>query len=1379
MKSIFVSSTFKDMHEERDILHKRVIPELNEYAAQYGESVSLCDLRWGVNTEDLDSEEGSKKVLSVCLDGIDRCRPYMIVLLGERYGWIPEPETLREVEKTRAGMNLEDLEKSVTALEIEYGALGNKKQLEHTLFYFREFEGIVPEKYGREDTLHERKLSELKKRIRNMAGDRVHAYTVSWDAEKNTLKGLGDFAEQMTADLKELLEEEWKEYALLTPFERDQRLQWDFARQKSDQFRAREGLINQYLNKLNQGKNFLAISGASGSGKSTLIGRLAVRLQEEGKNVLPIFCGSTLLCNDAMDVSRYIVRYIENYYSLEHCEEKKERDNYWIGRLTEMCDLYAEKSDGELVILIDALDRLFPDENMNSFCYKLMDLSRYTLMNPSSKVKIVCSLLDNFKMGYPKQWEHAEQLLPLNETDKKAVIEGILHSHQGKELPLSVIEKIMTKKGSDNPLYLSLEVQRLVMMDRDDYEKMTATGDKVDAITAYEMAVVDELPEDLEELCMDLVHVASEKLENNMAELAVRYIAVSRYGLREEDLKEIFMNQGIEWKTLDFTLFLRYMKSFFLLRDDGRWDFTHSSIRTGILKTVTNKKKLHRQILEYLKKLDKYDEVRISEIIYHCWGADDQRYFVQYISIYEEEKDIIGPASKVSYETAMLDNGNWLSAVINNENRCIANHKFMIFLNYQLYYRFSRISQKERKIYEIIVNKVLGLAEELTEMGESSIIQSDLSISYDRVGDICSIQGGEENLRKAEEMYERSLEIRESLAATEATSKYLQDLSRSYENVGDVCIRQGGEENLKKVREIYEKSLERLEELVDREGKSENRRVLSISYDRVGDICEKQGGEKNLRKAREMYERSLGILEELVGRKKSIENMKDLDISYDKVGNICKKQGGEENLKKAREMYEKSLEIAEELVDIEGIGSAWNLGVSYGRVGDICEKQGGEENLKKAREMYERSLEILEELVNMNWEERYSKGDLVISYDRVGNICVKQGGEENLKKAREMYEKNLEILEELVNTEESNEYIWDLGISYRKVGDICLLQGGEEHLRKALEMYEKSVELLEKLVGTEENSEIVWDLWVSYIKVGNICEKQGREEHLRKAREMYERSLEIAKKLVDREGRSESLRVLSISYDRVGNICKKQGGEKNLKKAREMCEKSLEILEELVDKEGRSESLRGLGVSYMKVGDICLLQEGEKNLKKAREMYEKSVELLEKLVDTEGNSEIVRELCVSYRKVGNICKKQGGEKNLKKAREMYERSLEIAEERMDTEGSSESLRNLGISYNRVGKFWERQGGEDNLKKAREMYEKSLEIVESLAEKEKSISAYDDLTVCLYGVAMHSFTSDDTRKQYIKEMKSIAELLYQKTGNSRYQKFIDIATTILR
>ena len=37
MKTIFVSSTFRDMHYERDIIHERVTPALNHVARQYGE----------------------------------------------------------------------------------------------------------------------------------------------------------------------------------------------------------------------------------------------------------------------------------------------------------------------------------------------------------------------------------------------------------------------------------------------------------------------------------------------------------------------------------------------------------------------------------------------------------------------------------------------------------------------------------------------------------------------------------------------------------------------------------------------------------------------------------------------------------------------------------------------------------------------------------------------------------------------------------------------------------------------------------------------------------------------------------------------------------------------------------------------------------------------------------------------------------------------------------------------------------------------------------------------------------------------------------------------------------------------------------------------
>ena len=72
------------MQFERDEIHNKVTPALNAVANKYGESVCFCDLRWGVNTSNLNSEESSKKVLSVCLDEIDHRKPYMIVLIGSR-----------------------------------------------------------------------------------------------------------------------------------------------------------------------------------------------------------------------------------------------------------------------------------------------------------------------------------------------------------------------------------------------------------------------------------------------------------------------------------------------------------------------------------------------------------------------------------------------------------------------------------------------------------------------------------------------------------------------------------------------------------------------------------------------------------------------------------------------------------------------------------------------------------------------------------------------------------------------------------------------------------------------------------------------------------------------------------------------------------------------------------------------------------------------------------------------------------------------------------------------------------------------------------------------------------------------------------------------
>jgi hypothetical protein len=88
---VFVSSTFRDMHAERDYLDKVVFPELRNRCAKKGLEFVGIDLRWGVTEE----ESRQRKAMEVCLDETKKCN-FFISLLGDRYGWIPPPDDIPE-----------------------------------------------------------------------------------------------------------------------------------------------------------------------------------------------------------------------------------------------------------------------------------------------------------------------------------------------------------------------------------------------------------------------------------------------------------------------------------------------------------------------------------------------------------------------------------------------------------------------------------------------------------------------------------------------------------------------------------------------------------------------------------------------------------------------------------------------------------------------------------------------------------------------------------------------------------------------------------------------------------------------------------------------------------------------------------------------------------------------------------------------------------------------------------------------------------------------------------------------------------------------------------------------------------------------------------
>lgn len=90
----FISSTFADMNRERNLLNG-VLDRLKHKYAALGWAIEWIDLRWGISRE----SSLENKTMTVCLDELKRCqklspRPNFIVLIGDRYGWVPLPEAI-------------------------------------------------------------------------------------------------------------------------------------------------------------------------------------------------------------------------------------------------------------------------------------------------------------------------------------------------------------------------------------------------------------------------------------------------------------------------------------------------------------------------------------------------------------------------------------------------------------------------------------------------------------------------------------------------------------------------------------------------------------------------------------------------------------------------------------------------------------------------------------------------------------------------------------------------------------------------------------------------------------------------------------------------------------------------------------------------------------------------------------------------------------------------------------------------------------------------------------------------------------------------------------------------------------------------------------
>jgi len=224
---VFISSTFSDMHAERDRLVRIVFPILRARCQKRGAEFVGVDLRWGVTSE----EARRGEALRICMEEIEHCRPFFVCFLGERFGSVPPPSDVPASLFEEAGRDtsvapeirdfldrwyrldensvppvyrlsfntpvpeeesarltefwvcrgLPFAGESITAREVIRGVLDDNYPYSHGLFYFRRpgvadhpsFPAALAPGFKERDPRRRDRLDALKRRIRNHAGKYV------------------------------------------------------------------------------------------------------------------------------------------------------------------------------------------------------------------------------------------------------------------------------------------------------------------------------------------------------------------------------------------------------------------------------------------------------------------------------------------------------------------------------------------------------------------------------------------------------------------------------------------------------------------------------------------------------------------------------------------------------------------------------------------------------------------------------------------------------------------------------------------------------------------------------------------------------------------------------------------------------------------------------------------------------------------------------------------------------------------------------------------------------------------------------------------------------------------------------------------------------
>lgn len=577
---VFVSSTFRDMAQERDELAKRVFPRIRKLCEARGVVFADVDLRWGVT----DEEAAEGRVLPVCLAEIERSRPYFIGILGERYGWVPSeiPEHLIESQPWLREVG----GRSITELEILHGVLDNPEMAGHAMFYFRDPAWVGRQSESERDALidasekDQAKLTALKQRIRA--------------SEFPLREGYADpaaFADLVCADLTALIDRVFPPGSAPDAIERERREHIAFSRERGRHYLGRSEYYRELDDYLTGDGSPLVIIGESGSGKSALVsswltgggtaagGGVDSRETVAGERLVTFrhFAGLTAYSTDWEVVCRRAIAEIVRQTGV--IIEAPTSVSQLPAALAET--LASAATESTILFVVDAVNQLEGEGALLGWLPEVLP----------SGVRVVLSTLPGPGLDELRRRGCRELAVqPLSEQERTSLISQYLGSF-GKSLSEARTRSISSSPQCANPLFLRTLLDEL---------RVWGEHDRLDE--AIERYLAAETMDDLFEAVLARWEHDYERDRPGLVGDAMRLVWASRHGLQEPELLDLLGDGSGPLPQAFFSPF-SIAASGAVSQRAGLMTFAHDYMRIAVedryLNEVDQRRAAHLDLSEY------------------------------------------------------------------------------------------------------------------------------------------------------------------------------------------------------------------------------------------------------------------------------------------------------------------------------------------------------------------------------------------------------------------------------------------------------------------------------------------------------------------------------------------------------------------------------------------------------------------------------------------------------------------------------------------------------------------------------------------------------------------------------------------------------------